>query len=91
MSYLVYILESEKSGQYYVGATRDLASRVTEHNLGLSPATRNRGPWNVVYSESFPTLNEARSRERQMKKRKSKIYLKDLIAQSVTSGRSAAW
>jgi putative endonuclease len=81
MEYSVYILESEKNGRYYVGATRDLASRITEHNLGLSPSTKDRGPWKLVYEESFPSLSEARFRERQLKKRKSKIYLQSLIAQ----------
>ena len=52
MRFYVYILQSESSGRYYVGQTKDLAKRVAYHNANYSLALKNRGPWKLVYSES---------------------------------------
>jgi len=43
-----------------------------QHNRGLSPFTRGRGPWNLVYEERFLTQKEARKRETQVKSWKSR-------------------
>jgi len=55
----LYILQSEKTGQYYVGSTNDLDRRLAEHMRGQTPSTRKRGPWKLVHREEFATLLEA--------------------------------
>ena len=80
---LVYILQSDSTGHFYVGSTDDLERRVSEHLRGHSPATRNRGPWKLVYKEKFTTLLEARRRELEIKKWKSSGLIKVLIAKAV--------
>jgi len=80
---LVYILQSDSTGHFYVGSTDDLERRVSEHLRGHSPATRNRGPWKLVYKEKFTTLLEARRRELEIKKWKSSRLIKVLIAKAV--------
>jgi putative endonuclease len=79
MSYIVYILRSQKDGTYYVGTTRNLAQRVDKHNSGASLFTRSRRPWEVVYVEEHPSVREALARERAVKRRKSRKYIDSLI------------
>ena len=63
----LYILQSESSGRYYVGQTQNLPERLAYHNCNHSKALKNRGPWKLVYTESYPTRGEAVRRERQLK------------------------
>jgi putative endonuclease len=78
----VYILQSEKTGQYYVGSTNDLDRRFSEHNRNHTPSTRNRGPWKLVHREDFATLLEARQRETEIKRWKSSRLIRTLIESS---------
>ena len=67
-SFFVYILRCA-DGAYYVGSTSDLASRVATHNAGRGPGfTACRRPVELVYSEPFTTMGQAREREIQLKK-----------------------
>jgi putative endonuclease len=75
----VYILQSKSSGRYYIGSTNDLVRRLSEHSRNHSPSTRARGPWTLVYQEAFPTLLEARHREREIKKWKSARSVREMI------------
>jgi putative endonuclease len=67
----VYILQSEKSGKFYIGCAEQASVRLTEHQRGQTLSTRGRGPWTLVYEEQFTTLSQARQRERQLKSWKS--------------------
>jgi putative endonuclease len=79
----LYILQSQSTSRYYVGSTNDLERRLSEHNRAHSLATRGRGPWMLVYQETFPTLLEARPRELEIKKWKSSKAIGLLIEKSV--------
>ncbi|QTI69344.1 GIY-YIG nuclease family protein [Gordonia polyisoprenivorans] len=62
----VYILECS-DGSYYVGSTVDLDRRVNEHNDGKGAAyTSRRRPVRVVFSEQFPTVEEAYRLEKRI-------------------------
>jgi putative endonuclease len=78
--YCVYILKNDQH-RYYVGSTSDLRDRLIRHNNGESLATRGRGPWRLVYRESYGTKSEAMKREYQIKRMKSRSYIQDLIEQ----------
>jgi putative endonuclease len=79
----LYILRSETSGRFYVGSTDHLLRRFLEHKHGRVMATRNRGPWNVIYFEQFATLGEARKREWEIKRWKSSKMIQGLVGESV--------
>lgn len=54
---------------YYTGWTVDLEKRMSAHNSGKGAKyTRNKGPVDLVYHESFDTKEEAMSREWHIKK-----------------------
>jgi len=63
----LYILQSEKSGRFYIGSTTDLDRRLAEHNSGQTTSMRNRGPWKVVYREQFDDAIAAKARELEIK------------------------
>lgn len=68
----LYILQSEVDGSYYVGITNDLKTRLQTHNSGQNRSTAKKRPWKIIYSERHATRSEARKRELQIKKKKSK-------------------
>jgi putative endonuclease len=80
--YFVYILQSEKSGRYYVGHSEDWQKRLREHNSGKTTSTRNKGPWKCVYTETFSDKLSANQRELEIKKMKSRKYIEELIAKT---------
>ena len=78
MSFWVYILASGKRGTLYAGQTDDLKRRIWEHKQKLTPGfTSKYGVDKLVWMAEFPTRDEAKSRERQIKtwKRAWKIEL----------------
>lgn len=77
----VYILQSQKSGRFYIGHTADLARRLIEHNEGQTVSTRNKGPWQLVHCETFESKSAAYAREREIKAWKSATRIRVLIAQ----------
>jgi len=77
--FYTYILQSEKSGRFYVGHAEDVYKRLERHNTGKVNATKNKGPWATVYFESHETKAGANSRELYIKSMKSRIYIAGLI------------
>ena len=66
--YYVYILAS-KTGTLYVGVTNDLQRRIFEHKHGLIKGVTTRyGVNRLVYYEETPEVNEAITREKEIKK-----------------------
>ena len=67
MDYYVYILRCA-DGSYYTGLTEDLEIRLAQHQMGELPGyTQNRRPVELVFSDEFPSLDDAINRERQLK------------------------
>ena len=79
MSYFVYILRSLKDGKYYIGYTSDVEARLRFHNAGLQRSTRNRIPFELVYTEQLPDKSTALAREKQIKSYKGGEAFKRLI------------
>ena len=75
----VYILYSQKLDRYYVGYTESLAKRLSEHNSGMSSFTSKASDWELKYSESFETRDQAHTRELEIKKKKSRKYIEWLM------------
>jgi len=73
-----YVLRSLMDGRLYTGQTEDLERRLHEHNTGTDPVryTKNRGPWQLVYSETFENRREAMAREKYLKTGAGRDFLK---------------
>jgi len=78
--YFVYILYSQKIDRYYVGYSENPEKRLNErHNLGRVKATKNGIPYKLLKTKFFETDQQARTEELRIKKRKSRIYIEELI------------
>ncbi len=67
MCFWAYMLHCH-GGQFYVGHTDDLDRRIAQHQSGLIPGfTATRRPVALVWSEAFPTRDEARAAEQRLK------------------------
>ena len=67
MSFWVYILRCADNS-YYTGHTDNLEGRIAKHQTGETPGyTSTRLPVKLIFSEQFPTREEALSCERQIK------------------------
>jgi len=77
--YYVYILKSLKDGRYYIGSTKNLDNRISDHNLGRTKSLRSRLPLKLVYYEKYPTQSMARKREKEIKNYKGGNAFKKLI------------
>ena len=79
MSYTVYVLESEKNGSRYVGYTQDLMNRLEEHNSDRNTSTAGKGPWKLIYSENYSSLELAKNREKFLKTGQGRIVLRNIV------------
>ncbi|TAE90826.1 MAG: GIY-YIG nuclease family protein [Verrucomicrobia bacterium] len=69
-------------GRYYIHATEDLTARVARHNTGMVHSTKRLGlPLVLVASREFPTIAEALTEERRLKRwknpQKAMAYLQE--------------
>ncbi len=77
--YYVYVLRSGKDSKHYIGSTTDLDRRVEDHNAGKVLSTRDRRPFELIYSEKFKTKDIAEKRERFFKTGKGYDVLRNLL------------
>ena len=71
----VYLLQSEKSGIYYVGIAQDVNARLKEHNRGKSKFTKGHIPWELIYQEYVGNIKLARKKEKYYKSASGKKAL----------------
>ena len=74
----VYVLRSEKNDWLYIGLTKEIHRRLTEHNRGYNRSTKGKGPFRLVHSETFTTRPEARRREVHLKSGAGRKWLRSL-------------
>ncbi len=79
MIHIIYISQSEKDGRYYIGSTDNIEERIKRHNKGYSRYTKGKGPFKLVYKETYSTRSGAKKREYYLKSLKSRVALEKLI------------
>ncbi len=85
--FYVYVLNSIKYRELYIGSTNDLRRRIIEHNRGKVESTRDKKPYRLVYYEAYGIESDARRREKMLKLRgqarnQLKLRIKDTLAQN---------
>jgi len=75
----VYVLQSEKDGNLYVGCTKDMENRLNEHNQGLVRSTKNRRPFKLIFKELFTNPEEGFKMEQFYKTATGKRKLKEKL------------
>jgi len=81
--FYVYIIYSSRHRQIYKGFTKDLKSRLKEHNCGRVKSTKSRKPWKLLYYESFVNEIDARREELFLKSGKGKERVKYLLEETL--------
>ena len=77
--WFTYIIYSDSGDCYYIGSAQNPASELERHNLGGNPVTRKDKSWRLVYVEQYPTEPDARRRVREIKAKKSRDYIEQLL------------
>ena len=71
----VYVLESQKDGQHYIGYTAHLKKRMEEHKKGLTSSTKHRVPLRLIYFEVCLNERDAKRRECYLKGTQGRRFL----------------
>lgn len=71
----IYVLESLKDGERYIGYTNNLKRRLEEHNKGLSFSTKYRLPFKLIYFEGCINEDDAKRREYYLKTTQGRRFL----------------
>ena len=77
--YFVYIIKSIE-GYIYTGSTEDLEKRLYQHNNKLAGWTKRGSNWQIIHSEEFNALSEARKREKWFKTGIGRDFIKSILA-----------
>lgn len=83
LPYAVYILLSEKDGNFYVGITADLSRRLDEHHQGRNTSTASRRPFRLIHAELYSSKEDAIRRETYLKTAKGRRVLKLMLADTL--------
>ena len=82
--FYVYLIQSLKTSKLYYDYTSDLRRRFIEHNQGLNFSTKPYLPYRLVYYESYADEQDAKDREKQLKKFGQGVYrLKSRLKRSL--------
>jgi len=73
--FYIYVLESVKDGNRYIGYTNNLKRRIEEHNKGLNFSTKFRTPFKLIYSEACLNQKDAKRREEYLKTTQGRRFL----------------
>ena len=81
MSHFVYIIYSEIIDQYYIGETKDVKQRVSQHNNHLfkKSFTSRAMDWNLIMCFECDNIIHARRLEKFIKRMKSKNFIRSLV------------
>lgn len=74
--FFVYVLKSNSKKYYYTGCTNDLKKRFQQHQDGLVKSSKPYVPFNLVYYEACLDEKDAYIREKYLKSRLGKSFLR---------------
>lgn len=77
--FYVYVLESNRTDQLYIGYTKDIKRRLEEHNCGLNVSTRYHRPWRIIHVEIYINEKDAKRREKYLKTNQGSRLLKRML------------
>lgn len=87
MEHFVYILQSNRDKNFYVGYTANLNYRVKQHNNGEVFSTKYRRPLKLIYCEICLNKKDAEHREKYLKTSWGKRYIKNRLKNYLTGDK----
>jgi len=77
--YYIYVLQSQKDYNIYIGITNNLERRLKQHNAGKNLSTKYRSPFKLIYKEQHKNRIEARKREKFLKSGCGREWIKEEV------------
>ena len=77
--FYVYVLQSKKDDDLYVGFTNDIKKRLFKHNSGKVFSTKLRRPLKLIYTEICLNKKDATQREKYFKTGVGKRFIKQRL------------
>jgi len=74
--YYVYIIQSSKTNEFYIGLTSDIDRRIKEHNRGKVDSTRYKAPWELITYIAFSDEEKAKGFEHYLKSHSGRAFAK---------------
>lgn len=81
--FIVYVLQSERNSQLYVGFTENLPQRLAAHNKGDVISTKAFCPWVLIFHECYTNKADALRREQYFKTTSGKRALKLMLRETL--------
>ncbi|MFH1460381.1 MAG: GIY-YIG nuclease family protein [Candidatus Omnitrophota bacterium] len=81
--FYVYTLYDAENDKFYVGYTRDLKRRISEHKQGVVHTTVRFTKIEIVHYEGFVSEEDALRRERYFKTTKGKRTLRLMLQKTI--------
>jgi len=78
-NWYVYLLQSKKTEEWYIGSTKDLQKRILRHDAGKNRSTKHGIPWKIIYCEVSLNQKDARAREKYLKSGMGRRYIKNRL------------
>ena len=79
MSFFSYVIYSPEAGTFYYGYFENIEKVLEMHNSGQIPLTRGKGPWVLMFSESFDTKVRAIRQSVFYRSVKGQRFLKKIL------------
>ena len=73
------MLSSLKDSSWYIGYSKDIESRIIQHNSGKTITTKRKIPWEIIYYEVSFNKEDAIAREKYLKSGMGRRYLKNRL------------
>ncbi|MDD5738310.1 MAG: GIY-YIG nuclease family protein [Candidatus Pacebacteria bacterium] len=89
MYFYIYVLLSEKDKKLYIGYTENLKLRFEEHQKGRVSSTKNRRPFQLIYSEACLDRKDAMHREKYLKTSYGNRFLKSRLKSYFTGCKNS--
>jgi len=80
----IYILQSLKDGNQYIGSTFNIDRRLSEHNRGKVKSTKRRRPLKLIGIRKFDNIADASLWEKKYKKSHGQLE-RDIRNKNITT------
>ena len=79
MKFYSYVVYSRETGDFYYGYTDDLEKAIQMHDSNLIPPTKGKGPWVLMFSESYDNRMRAIRQASFYRSVKGQRFLKKML------------
>jgi len=79
MTFYSYVIYSQESGSFYYGYFDDLEKVLEMHNADQIAPTKGKGPWTLMFSETYDTRMRAIRQVSFYRSVKGQRFIKNML------------